>query len=122
MNFILRCIGIMIAVAVAVWIVPGVDFSSSGNGALGFLILAIIIALLNMSIKPILQILSAPITLISLGVFYFVINTALLYLAGAIGNGLFDIGFTITNFASGFIASLIISFVSSIINGILDTN
>ena len=80
---------------------------------------ALIIALLNMTIKPILQLFGLPITVITLGIFYIIINTALLYLASWLANGLFGIDFIIATFGSGFVASIVISIVSSIMNGLL---
>ena len=83
---------------------------------------ALIIALLNMTIKPILQLFGLPITVITLGIFYIIINTALLYLASWLANGLFGIDFIIATFGSGFVASIVISIVSSIMNGLLGTD
>ena len=83
------------------------------------LIIALIIALLNMTIKPILQLFGLPITVITLGIFYIIINTALLYLASWLANGLFGIDFIIATFGSGFVASIVISIVSSIMNVLL---
>ena len=83
---------------------------------------ALIIALLNMTIKPILQVIGLPITIISLGVFYLVINTLLLYLAAALGGALFGIGFVIDSFGSGFVAAIVISLVSALMNAVLGVN
>lgn len=77
MNFVLRVIGIFIAVAVAVWLVPGIEVGGTVSTWASVLIIALIIALLNMTIKPILQLLGLPITVITLGIFYIIINTAL---------------------------------------------
>ena len=119
MNFFLRFIGIFVAVAVAIWIVPGINVISTDNSWAEIAIVALIIALLSISIKPILQLIGLPISVLTLGVFYLVINTFLLYIAAGIGNALFNVGFHIDFFASGFIASIIISIVSSILNGLL---
>ena len=120
MNFFLRFIGIFVAVAVAIWIVPGINVISTDNSWAEIAIVALIIAaLLNISVKPILQLIGLPISILTLGVFYLVINTFLLYIAAGIGNALFNVGFHIDSFASGFIASIIISIVSSILNGLL---
>ena len=118
MNFFLRFIGIFVAVAVAIWIVPGINVISTDNSWAEIAI----VALLNISIKPILQLIGLPISVLTLGVFYLVINTFLLYIAAGIGNALFNVGFHIDSFASGFIASIIISIVSSILNGLLGAN
>lgn len=115
MNFVLRVIGIFIAVAVAVWLVPGIEV----GGTVSTWASVLIIALLNMTIKPILQLFGLPITVITLGIFYIIINTALLYLASWLANGLFGIDFIIATFGSGFVASIVISIVSSIMNGLL---
>lgn len=119
MNFFLRFIGIFVAVAVAIWIVPGINVISTDNSWAEIAIVALIIALLNISVKPILQLIGLPISVLTLGVFYLVINTFLLYIAAGIGNALFNVSFHIDSFASGFIASIIISIVSSILNGLL---
>lgn len=58
MNFFLRTLGIFIAVGVAVWLVPGIDIYNDGTAAwVSIAIVAVFIALLNMSIKPIMQLL-----------------------------------------------------------------
>lgn len=114
MNFVLRVIGIFIAVAVAVWLVPGIEVGGTVSTWASVLIIALIIALLNMTIKPILQLLGLPITVITLGIFYIIINTALLYLASWLANGLFGIDFIIATFGSDSLrASLSRSFRAS---------
>lgn len=122
MQFILRTIAIFVAVAVATWLVPGINVIGAGAAWGSILIVALVIALLNMTIKPILQILGLPITIISLGVFYLVINTLLLYIAAGISNTLFGAGLEIASFGSGFVAAIVISIVSTIMNAILGAN
>lgn len=119
MNFLLRTLAIFVAVACAVALVPGIEIVGGNSAWASIALMALIIALLNMTIKPILQVIGLPITIISLGVFYLIINTLLLYIAAWLGNGLFGIGFVIDSFLAGFIGSIIISIVSSIMNAIL---
>lgn len=123
MNFFLRTLGIFIAVGVAVWLVPGIDIYNDGTAAwVSIAIVAVIIALLNMSIKPIMQLLGLPISILTLGLFYLVINTALLYIAAGISNTIFNAGFNIETFGSGFVASIVISIVSTLVNSITGAN
>lgn len=123
MNFFLRTLGIFIAVSVAVWLVPGIDVYNDGAATwVSLAIVAVIIALLNMSIKPIMQLLGLPISVLTLGLFYIVINTALLYIAAGISNTIFSTGFNIETFGSGFVASIVISIVSTIVNSITGAN
>lgn len=117
-NFIVRWIVTAIAVAVAVWLVPGVAVLGSESWV-GIALLALVLSLVNMSVKPILHVLSFPITVLTLGIFYLVVNTAVLYLAAWLANSLFGVGFEIATFGSGFIAAIVISVVSWIVNGII---
>lgn len=118
MNFIIRWIVTALAVGAAVWLVPGIEVVD-GTAWAGIAIFALVLALINMSIKPILQLLSLPVSVLTLGIFYLVVNTLLLYLAAWLANGLFDVGFSIASFGSAFVASIVISIVSAIVNSIM---
>jgi putative membrane protein len=106
-----------IAVAVAVWLIPGVGFVGS-QPLLSTVLLAAILAVLNAFIKPILQIISLPITILTLGIFALVVNTGVLYLAAWLSNGLFGIGFVVNNFVSALVASIVISLVTIVLNAL----
>ena len=118
MGFFVRWIVTAIAVAVAVWLVPGVSVIGSQIWV-GVLFLSLILALINMSVKPLLQLLSLPVSVITLGLFYLVVNTLMLYLAAWLANALFGIGFEIATFGSAFVAAIVISIVSVFLNGII---
>ena len=118
MGFFVRWIVTAIAVAVAVWLVPGVSVIGSQIWG-GVLFLSLILALINMSVKPILQLLSLPVSVITLGLFYLVVNTLMLYLAAWLANALFGIGFEIATFGSAFVAAIVISIVSVFLNGVI---
>ena len=118
MSFIIRWIVTAVAVGVAVWIVPGI--SAVGNNAtLAVTALALVLSLINVSLKPILQFLSLPITVITLGIFYLVVNALLLELAAWAAGGIFGSGIVIDGFGSALLGSIVISIVSAIVNGII---
>lgn len=119
MNFIIRWIVTAIAVGAAVWIVPGIEIVSTGESWVGIVLFALILSLINMSVKPILQVLSLPVTVLTLGIFYIVVNTLLLYIAAWLANGLFGAGFYIASFGSAFVASIVIPIVSALVNGLV---
>lgn len=121
MKFIARWIVTALAVAAAVWIVPGIDILITTQTWVGVALTALVLSLLNTTVKPLLKILSLPITVLTLGIFYLILNTLMLYLASWIANGLFDAGFYIQGFGSAFLASIIISIVSSILSSITGT-
>jgi putative membrane protein len=77
-------------------------------------ITALALGLLNALVKPILWILTLPITLLTLGLFSFVLNGVMLLLADK-----FVAGFSVAGFLSAIIGSILISIVSTIGNKLL---
>lgn len=119
MSFIIRWVVTAIAVAAAVWIVPGIQLVGGDAAWVGIAIFALVLSLIDISVKPVLQALSLPVTVLTLGLFYLVVNTILLYLAAWLANSLFGIGFLIEGFGSAFLASIVISIVSAIVNALI---
>ena len=119
MNFIIRWLVTAIAVGVAVWIVPGMDLLGGTDAWVGIAIFGLILSLINISIKPIMQVLSLPISVITLGIFYLVVNTLMLYIAAWLANGIFQVGLVIDSFGSAFVASIVISIVSALVNALV---
>ncbi len=119
MSFLIRWLVTAIAVAAAVWLVPGIEIIGGDSAWIGIAIFALILSLVDISVKPLLQLLSLPITVLTLGIFYLVVNTLLLYLAAWLANGLFGVGFWISGFGSAFLASIVISIVSALVNALI---
>jgi putative membrane protein len=122
-----------IGVYAAVLIVPQISFPAAAN-ILKFegnwwhvLVVALILALVNSYLKPILKVLSFPITLVSLGLFALVLNALLLLLVAALSDAV-DINFAIGGFppsftADSFVGALLGSIVISVVSiglGMLD--
>ena len=117
MNFIIRWLVTAVAVGVAVWLVPGMEILGGTDAWVG--IFGLILSLVNISIKPIMQVLSLPISVITLGIFYLVVNTLMLYIAAWLANGIFQVGLVIDSFGSAFVASIVISIVSALVNALV---
>ncbi len=122
-----------VGVYVAVLIVPQIRFPAAqsllkleGNWW-HVVVVALILALINSYVKPILKVLSFPITLVSLGLFAFVLNAFLLLLVAFIA-GQLDMNFTIGGFppeftSDSFVGALLASIVISLVSiglGMLD--
>ncbi|WP_281164187.1 phage holin family protein [Liquorilactobacillus sicerae] len=75
------------------------------------LIAAVVLGVLNMFVKPLLVIFSLPITIMSLGIFYFVINGFMLELTAK----LVGTGFQFSSFGAAFFVALILSLVNLVI-------
>ncbi|TCP69615.1 putative membrane protein [Baia soyae] len=91
--------------------VPGISVSGAGTA----LVVAIVLGLANIFIRPIISFLSLPIQILTLGLFTLLINVGMLYVTAFLVDG-----FEIQNFISAVIASLIISVTSWVIGLILD--
>src|SRR5213595_2724102 len=111
-NFLQRWLINTVAVMVAAQIVPGIECHSIGALFAASLLLGIFNALL----RPLLWLLSLPLVILTLGLFTLVINALLLYFVGTIGKW-----FVVANFWTAFWGSLIISFVSLILNTLTGT-
>lgn len=114
-----------IGVYVAVLIVPQISFPAARhltevNDLIKVLGVALILAIINTYLKPILKILSFPITLFSMGLFAFVLNALLLLLVAFLSDKIDHIGFRIGTFppdlnADAFVGALLGSIVISIV-------
>lgn len=91
-----------IAILVAVYIVPGTSVTLTGA-----IVAAIVLGALNLFIRPILLILTFPITVITLGFFSLVINALLVMLAAALVPG-----FVITGFWTALFFALVLAVIN----------
>ncbi len=96
--------------AVAVWIVAHVVPGISVSGPVAALIAALVIGLVNATLGLLLKILTFPLTILTLGLFWFVINALMLELAAALVNG-----FYVRNFVAALIGAVMLSLVSSVL-------
>lgn len=98
-----------LAVFLSAYVLPGVSVDSF----LVALIAAFFLGLVNAIIKPILFILTLPITLITLGLFTFVINALMVLLVSG-----FVEGFKVEGFIPALLFSLVLSLVNSILHSL----
>lgn len=122
MKLLISWLVTAIAVSAAISLVPGIAIVSTAETWIATALFSLALTLINISIKPLMQLLSFPISILTLGLFYLVINTLMLYLAAGIANGLFQVGFEISSFGSAFVASIVISIVSAIVNFFVGSN
>ncbi len=107
MNVIIRLLLTAFAVVILAKILPGVQLAAGFTSAI---ILAVVLAVLDAFIKPILVILTLPITIVTLGLFLLVINAVIILLAGE-----FMSGFSVSGFWTALLFSLLLSFLQSLL-------
>ena len=113
MDKVLQILVNAAALWVAVVIVPGLGWS--GGEWWKFLLVAVAFSLINSYIKPILRILTIPISILTLGLFLLVINALLLLLPSAISEEL-HLGFTVDDFGAALLGSIVISIVGWVLS------
>jgi putative membrane protein len=120
MSLIIRLIVNAIALWVATVIVSGIELEGASNQdrVITLLVVAAIFALVNVVVRPIVQILSLPLYVLTLGLFTFVVNALMLLLTSWIADQ-FDVPFSVDGFWSAVLGGLVISFVSWVLNLLL---
>ena len=110
-----------IAIVVTAYIVPGISWGHASYG-LGDLdkwaslgITALVLGLVNAFVRPILVMISLPLTLITLGLFLFVINAVMLLIVSAIP----FTGFQVDGFVPALLGSILISIVGFVVSHLL---
>jgi putative membrane protein len=110
MGFIIKVLVTGLAVWVAAYVLDGVHLE---NDAKTIIIVALVLALLNAIVKPILIILTIPVTIVTLGLFLLIINALMVVWT----SNLVD-GFKVDGWLTAILFSLIVSVVSSILHSI----
>lgn len=120
MRFIGRWLVTFIATIVTVNVVPGI-FAVGGQWV-GPLACALVLSLVNASIKPVLQVIGLPITIVTLGIFYLVINAALLEFSSWLSRAVLGVGIYIDGFGAALLGAIVISIVSMILSSVMGTD
>ena len=98
--------------AAALWaatrLVPGISFD--GDWRLLFVV-ALVFGVLNVSVRPVLMLLTLPFLILTLGLFTFVLNAVMLWLTSAISDAL-GLGFHVEGFVAAFLGALVVTVVS----------
>ena len=114
---LIRFLASAAALAVATMVVPGISVEKSDptSQIVTILIVAAIFGVVNTIIKPLFKFVSAPLILLTLGIFLLVINALLLMLISWV-SGELGVAWHVDGFGSAFWGGLIISVVSFILN------
>jgi len=119
-HFLIGTAATAIAFAIVAWLLPQVDF---GGTIVQLVLVAVVFGVVNGVIKPVVKLLSFPITAMTLGLFGLVINAALFLLVAWVCSEFLSIKFTVGGFpASGLsIDAFVAAFIGSIVLAIVST-
>jgi putative membrane protein len=110
MRFLLRLLLNGLAIVVAAWLVPGVRLA----GLVPALFAGALLGLVNALIRPVLLLLTLPFTVITLGLFIFVVNAICFALTAALVPG-----FDLSGFFAAFFGAIVVSLVSWVLSTLL---
>jgi len=110
-KFFAKVLSTMAALLVAAYLLPGISVSSIWAGFFA----AVVLGFVNGFIRPIFTILTIPFTILTFGLFLFVINAIMLSLTSVLVPG-----FYVAGFFSALIGSIIVSLVSSLLHSMLE--
>ena len=103
MGLLVRIVVNAATIAIAAAVIPGIELRGIGPALIAVLVLGVVNAL----VRPILFVLTLPLTLLTLGLFLFVLNAICLWLTAALVPG-----FDIRSFGGAFLGALVVSAVS----------
>ena len=110
MRFLARLLLNTVAIVLAAYVLPGLHVS----GVVPALLAGAILGFVNAIVRPVLFLLTLPLTLITLGLFIFVLNAICFALTAALVPG-----FSVDGFGWSLLGALLVSIVSWILNGIV---
>jgi putative membrane protein len=106
MNFLLRIVITAVVAFALSSVLPGIHIDTFWTA----IVLSLVLAVLNFFLKPILIILTLPITILTLGLFLFIINALIVYFAGNLVRG-----FRVDGFGWALLFSLLLSLLTSLL-------
>ncbi len=119
MGFILRWLVTTLALWLAVRFIPGL--SVAGDQWTGLIVMALLLGLVNALIRPVVSLLSLPVTILTLGLFTFVINALMLFLASWLSQQLNPASpFLIDGWIAAVIGALVVTIVSGVLSSLVD--
>ena len=110
MRFLVRLVLNGLAIIIAAWLLPGIHITST----LSALLAGVILGFVNAIVRPVLFFLTLPLTLLTLGLFIFVLNAICFALTAWLVPG-----FSVDGFFSALVGALLVSIVSWILNGLV---
>lgn len=119
-SWVVRVIINACALAVAAWLFDGiaVNGASERNRVLTLLLVALIFGLVNEFVRPAVALLSLPLYLLTLGLFFFIVNALMLWLTSWLA-GVVGLGFAVRGFWTAVFGAIVISIVGWVMGMVL---
>jgi len=120
-GFVWRTLVNAVAIGVTAFLLPGISYGHASYGFgdldrwISLILTAFVLGIVNAFVRPILQLLSAPITCLTLGLFALVVNGVMLLLVSAIP----ALGFQVDGLLTAIIGAVVIGLVSFVVSRVI---
>ena len=128
MNLILRIIVNALALAAAVWLLPGMEIAGSdafaaslgdtGSTVVAYLVIGALFGVVNALVRPLVELVALPLTCLTLGLFAIVINALMLLLTAWVSQ-FTPIALSFDRFITALLAGIVIAVVSALLSWIM---
>ena len=114
-KLLFRWIIVAIALGAAVWLIPGISVKDE-KAWIAVAVMAVVLALVNAIIRPILAFLSCGCIIATMGLFMLLINAFTLWLSSYIAVNWLDVGFSVDGFWPAILGGIVVSIVSFVLS------
>lgn len=121
MTFLVRLVVNGLAIWLTTFIIDGIDLpaaSTTGEQVLTVAVVALVFTLVNMIVRPVVALLSLPFYILTLGLFFVVVNALMLMLTGWI-TGFTDFGLVVDGFVPALLGGLVIAVAAWILHALI---
>lgn len=115
MKLLIRWVITSIAVAVAVWLIPGIRVEGT-TGWVAVAVMALALGLVNAILRPILALLSCGFIIVTLGLFMLVVNGLTFWAGSWVAINWFNVGFYVDGLWPAILGSIVVSIVSLLLS------
>ncbi len=117
MSFIISLVITTLALVIAIYLVPGI--TTTGKAYASALACAFALAIVNMILRPLVTLVTFPLSIITFGLFSVVINALMLQAAAYVSSNYLPEGLRIDSFGSALMGSIVVSIATMVLNAII---
>lgn len=121
MKFVIRLLANMAGIWLATALISGISLppkADTASNVLTLLIVALVLTLVNMLVRPLVKAVTFPIYILTFGLFALVVNALMLMLTGWLTTQL-GYGLTVAGFAAAFLGGIVTAMVAALVGGLL---
>ncbi|MBN1812669.1 MAG: phage holin family protein [Anaerolineae bacterium] len=117
MKLLVRWVIVSVALFAAAWLIPGIRVE--GTAWIVYAAMALVLGLVNATVRPLLKLLTCPLIILTLGLFTLIVNGVTLWLSSWIAVNWLNVGFYVDGFWPAFFGALVVSIVTVVLSALV---